>query len=153
MKHPIPHERLAHMTGVAEYMYENAGKYKGLDPDKMYLTGLLHDIGYIAGENENHEAYGAKLIFDSFSTNFKMPGKGLVILHHRETPKEYLKNHNKVPDDLRLLWEAEMSVDLSGENIGYERKLSEIEKQYGKGSEPYRICSETIRWLMESKHE
>ncbi len=58
---PIDTNQEAHMIGVAENMYHHANKY-GLDPEEMYLIGLLHDIGYISRSKEGHEQYGATLI-------------------------------------------------------------------------------------------
>ena len=46
MKRPIDGNRLLHILGVAEYMYTKATDYN-LDPDEMYLIGILHDIGFI----------------------------------------------------------------------------------------------------------
>lgn len=53
MSEIISREKILHMWGVAEYMYQNASKYE-LKPDKMYVLGLLHDIGYIKGK-QDHE--------------------------------------------------------------------------------------------------
>lgn len=48
-----------------------------------------------------------------------------------------------------FLWEADMHVDQSGEDVGYEARLKDIGERLGFDSEPYNICSETIRWLID----
>lgn len=147
--YPIDRNRTAHMVGVAEYMYYNAGKYN-LDPDEMYVVGLLHDIGYISGDKHGHEQYGADLIQKCFSTNFGMPYIGEVIAHHGDRPTDYLSEHDLVPDELKLLWEADMSVDLTGENVGFEKRLADIGERHGFGSHPYETCKQTMDWLKEN---
>jgi len=147
----IDRERVLHMHGVAEYMYRNAGRFEGLDPEKMYLLGYLHDIGYISGDKNGHELYGALLLAKCFSTNFGMPFLGDLINHHGDTPSGWLKNHDIVPDELRLLWEADMMVDLTGECVGYEKRLEGIARTSGTSSESYRICRETIDWLKSQR--
>lgn len=131
------------MHGVAEYMSGHAEGY-GLDPDRMYVLGLLHDIGYIGGKS-GHEERGSDLLF---RLNYD---DTTIISWHRTTPQEYMKSFmisdDEIPPELVLLWEADMMVDMSGEDVGFNRRLNGIAGHYGKNSEPYRICSETINWL------
>ena len=139
--------RVLHMHGVAEYMYRNARRFEGLDPEKMYMLGYLHDIGYISGNKNGHEAYGAMLVAKCFSTHYGMPFLGEIIAHHGDTPSKWLSHHEVIPDELKLLWEADMMVDLTGECVGYEKRLEDMARTTGTSSEPYRICWETIEWL------
>ena len=151
VKHPIPKERLAHMIGVAEYMYTNAARYN-LDSKKMYVLGLLHDIGYISGNKSGHEEYGAELLKNCF------PGSESNLLEiikmHDITPQEYIESNNckkdDIPKELLLLLEADMMVDLSGEVVGFDTRLEAIKNHYGEYSNPYKICHETIEWLKEN---
>lgn len=48
------------MHSVAEYMYRNAKKYD-LNPEEMYILGLIHDIGYLK-DRLDHEVHGARLL-------------------------------------------------------------------------------------------
>ena len=57
----ISQERIAHMHGVAEWMYTHAEEYGCENKDEMYLLGLIHDIGYLYGSKEDHEQKGAEL--------------------------------------------------------------------------------------------
>lgn len=58
---------------------------------------------------------------------------------------------NYIPSQLILLWEADMHVDQSGEDVGYEARLEDIGSRLGFDSEPYRICSKTIEWLKQQE--
>jgi HD superfamily phosphodiesterase len=139
------------MIGVAEYMYTNASKYN-LNGEKMYVLGLLHDIGYISGSKNGHEEYGAELLKNCF------PGSESNLLEiikiHDITPQEYMRINNckkeNIPKELLLLLEADMMVDLSGEAVGFNKRLEAIKNHYGEDSNPYRICHETIEWLKEN---
>lgn len=135
-------DRVLHMHGVAEYMYANAARYD-LDPANMYLLGYLHDIGYLFGKEE-HELKGAELVgLDSFY--------GKLIAAHGLTPRQFAEysetNEKKIPAEMILLWEADMMVDLTGEAVGYEKRLEGIAERHGKESRVYRRCYETIDWL------
>lgn len=58
----ISNERIAHMHGVAEWMYEHAVEYGCENKDEMYFLGLIHDIGYLYGSKEEHEQKSAELL-------------------------------------------------------------------------------------------
>ena len=140
----ISKERIAHMHGVAEYMYEHSEEFGCENKDEMYLLGLIHDIGYLYGSKEEHEQKGAELIgIDSYYGKF--------IQSHGLTPQEYMDCNccfaSEIPNELVLLWTADMSVDMSGEDVGFQKRLEDIKNRYGLDSEPYRICKETISWL------
>lgn len=139
----ITDDRIKHMHGVAEYMYAHAREY-GLDPELMYILGLNHDIGYMNGK-EGHEKEGGAL----------MALSGYIyddcIRWHGCTPSEWVDAHvpgvDFIPLELALLWEADMHVDLTGEDVGYDKRLKGVAKRYGKSSHAYKVCAETIKWL------
>ena len=151
MGKPISTKRLNHMIGVAEYMYNNAEKY-ALDKEEMYMVGLLHDIGYISGEKKDHEKYGAELT-KAFSNDYHIPEISYLIEHHGDMPTEYIEKYRYVDNKLKLLWEADMSVDSTGENVGFDRRLADIEARYGEDSEPYQTSKQVIGWLKENTHK
>jgi len=141
----IAKEKMAHMHGVAEYMYEHAEE-NGLIPDEMYILGLLHDIGYLYG-SEGHEENGAALLHRmGFENHWH-------VLWHGTSPKDYLQytSRENLPAELILLMEANMKIGLSGEEIGYENRLKEMANIYGLASEQYMLCEDTIQWLTEYK--
>lgn len=125
------------MHGVAEYIYANAAKY-GLDPSDMYLLGLLHDIGYLYG-GKDHEQKGAELLQENgypldYSAAIKMHGMRLSEIEYPSY-------------ELLLLVEADMHVDMSGENVGYEKRLEGIAARHGMDSSAYQICKLNVEWL------
>ena len=139
----IDKDRIAHMHGCAEYMYRHAEEYRQ-DPDEMYLLGLVHDIGYVNGK-KGHEAYGANIRGLSNRLSY-------VIRLHGTTPQEYISDHSgwplMIPPELILLWEADMHIDGKGNEVTYEERLAEMAAIYGIESEPFRVCEDTIEWLM-----
>lgn len=139
----ITDERIAHMHGVAEYMYRNAEKYN-LDKKEMYVLGLLHEIGYVYGKAE-HEVYGARLLE---KLGFK---DSWLISWHGTPPVDFmkLKDISDVPNALILLWEADLSVNAKGEEVGFNKRLEDIGERLGFDSVAYRIASETVEWLRD----
>ena len=140
----IPIDRILHSHGVAEYMYSNAGRYE-LNPDEMYVLGLLHDIGYVS-DKANHESAGA-LLLQKLGYNGYEP-----ILWHGTTPDDFLSNRkqNTLPSELRLLLEANLQINSKGEFVGYMSRLDEVKEEYGINSRVYRVCRSTIEWLLNN---
>lgn len=143
----IPENRLKHMQGVAKYMYENASKYD-LDSQKMYTIGLLHDIGYISGSAAGHEEYGANLLKDIFGDTNKYIE---AINCHGLTPNEYIKKYSctlaDIPNELLLLWEADMNVNIEGNCVGFDKRLEDIANRRGIESIAYITSKERVEFL------
>lgn len=147
--------RIKHMHSVAELMFDRYPLFqcKYLSRDEIYILGLNHDIGYIGGKTL-HEFRGAGMFAEFCEFGLKHPITE-CIFNHGYTPAEYMKKYNctkeEIPDELVLLWWADMCVESGGEHageiVGFQGRLDGIEKRYGKDSEPYRICKETINWL------
>lgn len=142
----IQNRRMAHSHGVAEWMYEHAEIYGCSDRDGMYLLGLLHDIGYMYGE-QSHELSGAMML--GMNSDY-----GKLIQAHGMTPKEYSNFCNcpeaDIPKELILLWVADMMVStVTGEVVGFKKRLKEIELVYGTRSRKYRAAKETMDWVEE----
>ena len=144
----ITNERMAHMHGVAEWMYEHAEEYDCENKDEMYLLGLIHDIGYIYGNKEEHEQKGAELL--GLNTYY-----GKFVQAHGLTPQEYMDCNgcfdSEIPNEMILLWTADMMVDSKGNVVGFKARLDDIEQRYGIDSESYRICKEIMLWLENRK--
>jgi len=141
----IDEKRMKHMHAVAEYMYEHADKYN-LNRDEMYLLGLLHDIGYLYLRAE-HEKCGAAILNNCGYNKFD------IVESHGMTPTEYKARYNcsdtEIPKELVLLWEANMSIDAEGNNVGLFNRLGDVCSRYGATSETFRVCNEIIQWLRE----
>lgn len=144
MEYKISENRMAHMHGVAEFMYEHAPLFR-LNPDVMYILGLLHDIGYVHGKHL-HEVHGSEMM-----ENLAFPYAD-IIKFHGTTPSAYMQmldcRENEIPKELILLWMADMSVDLTGKNVGYNARLDDIGTRLGFDSLAYMHCKETISFLM-----
>ena len=153
----ISDERIRHMHGVAELMYQYYDVFhcKYLSKEEIYALGLNHDIGYMNGKS-GHEAYGA----DVFAEFCEFGSQNIIakcIFHHGDTPKKYMEHHMCSPDDipseLILLWWADMCVESGGEHageiVGFQGRLDGLKERYGEDSEPYQICKETMQWLRD----
>ncbi len=145
----LPKERIAHMHGVAELMYKYYDKFdcKYLTHTQIYMLGLNHDIGYVISKS-GHEAFGAEL-FPFRSTMYE------CMYWHGTAPQEYMQIKEcckeDIPDELILLWWADLMVESSGKNagqiVGFQKRLENIKKRYGIDSGPYKICKDTTEWL------
>lgn len=133
-KEHINKYKMAHCIGVAECMRENANKY-GLDPDVMYVVGLLHDVGYLEGRKD-HELTGAYIlkkmgVKDEYIYAIENHEQDLSKLNEEiraETGKDLMEVH----PELVALVEADMSVNAKGYRIGLDRRLAEIEARHAK---------------------
>lgn len=151
----ISPERIRHMHGVAELMQEYAVDFECTRIADCYLIGLLHDIGYIDGKEE-HEETGCRIL-----AGHLVSGEKDLIAHcirwHSAVPTEYMQENqctaDDIPKELILLWWADMMVESEGEHagdvVGYQGRLTGLEKRYGMLSPQYRTCREKIAWLTE----
>lgn len=134
----ISKERIRHMVSVAEYMHDNAYKYK-LNPEEMYIVGLLHDIGYLFGR-EQHEQSGADILSQmGFSSLYTEP----IAAHNKPANEEMSPDQEDIH---KLLVEADLMVDHLGNTAGIEQRLLGIENRYGKAEE-YDACVRLAEWL------
>lgn len=143
----LTEERMKHAHAVAEYMYKHYREYdcKKLSQDEIYALGLNHNIGYIDGAEE-HNAKGALLFAN---TRF---GEYIGWLEY--TPREFftITGNITAPGELVLLWTADFSIECNGEDagkeIGFDKRLKNIEKRLGKATKAYSRAKETINWLI-----
>ena len=133
----ISKERIMHMYGVAEYMYQNASKY-GLNKEQMYVVGLLHDIGYLYGK-DSHPKNGAKLL------------KCLGFIYSKDVASHGDKpNSQDISNVLRLLLEADLTVGKDGTTVGFQERLKDIGARLGYESEAYDIAKDTVAFLQNN---
>ncbi len=129
--------KMAHMVGVAEYMRERADAY-GLDGNVAYMTGLLHDIGYLEGR-AGHEKAGAEILT-----------AGGVAGNVLEAVKHHADNLCKVKDPsplLILLEEADLSVNAQGFRVGFDKRKEDISKRYGKNTPEMKEVEDSILFI------
>lgn len=140
--------KMAHCIGVAEYMRENAEKY-GLDKNEMYTLGLLHDIGYLEGR-VGHEENGYEIL-EGLGMNDKYL---FAVINHGTNPYEVEESVNmdllvgNAP--LVLLYEADMSIDARGYNVGFDGRLKDIGERYGYDHIAYQTASDTVNYVKEA---
>ena len=136
----IDNNRIAHMHGVAEWMYTNAEFFGCKDKNRAYLIGLLHDVGFVDGVKD-HELNGAKIV----GSNTYI---GKIIKNHGITPVEYIdKYKSNPPKELILLWAADLCIDAYGNDVGFDGRLEDIKLRHGEVSSAYRCSLITINWL------
>ena len=157
MQIEIEKSRILHMHGVAELMYKIFNKFScsNITKDEAYFLGLVHDIGYLYGK-DGHEITGGHLLFGM--SNFGVLNKmSDYVKYHELTPREYMEVNNcsasEIPNEMILLWYANMCIEsdgeLAGEEVGFDKRLESIKENYGEDSDYYKSSKETIDWLRE----
>ncbi len=154
-KEHINKYKTAHMIGVAEYMRERANDY-GLNPDEMYVVGLLHDIGYLKGHS-GHEQYGAMLLDKmgmlKYSFAVELHGNKLreLFTDYMFNKFEHIGSFDRKTKGhiLTLLVEADSSIDARGFRVGFENRLKDIGERYGYDSIAYETVSDNIAFIKE----
>lgn len=140
----LTHNKIMHSASVAQYMSENATKY-GLDREKMYVLGLLHDIGYLFGQRDHAEDGGELMGSLKVSDSFR----DFIALHDTnpyELQCDFSHNFTDVPPELFLLQQADMTVDALGNFVGFDKRLKEIEKRYGEDSKAYETAKAIVKY-------
>lgn len=130
-------QRLKHSVLVAKKMVQIATQMNLSQQEKeiCFLIGYLHDVGYQFTNNENHNRIGGEMLKN---TGFQYWQE---IYFHGEIDVEF---HSKYLD---ILNQADMQIDLCGNDVGYDKRLEDIKKRYGKNSVTYQKCHELIKRL------
>lgn len=139
----IKQDKCSHQTGVAEYMRERADDF-GVDGNIAYIIGHNHDIGYLEGR-WFHEQTGAEML--------RKAGFGEEIcyaIEHHADDLAKLNEQKELSPYLVLLVEADMSVEMHGYRVGFDKRLADIEKRYGKDNNPqYDLVKKNIEFIKE----
>ena len=122
-------DRMLHSLGVAKKMVEIGKKLNLSDKElkELYVIGINHDIGY-EFDKDNHGICGANILKDM---GFKYYNE---IYYHGEIDIDYNSLY------LDILNMADMMIDKSGNDLGYEGRLKDIESRYGAYSLAYKKC-------------
>ena len=127
-------DRLKHSYAVANKMVE-LGKERKLSNEQLkelFVLGYLHDIGYQYGTNENHNEIGGNLLKEN---NYKYWKE---VYYHGVPDSEYKSLY------LDILNTADMMIDKSGNDIGFDKRLEDIKNRYGKDSIQYINCVKIV---------
>lgn len=134
----IDNDRLKHIFEVAKLMKDKAKKV-GLDKEEMFTLGLLHDIGYEFGENEDHNIIGANILKKQ---NYK---------YYKEVMYHGCPNCEYQSVALDLLNFADMHIDKEGKFVYYNERLDDIKKRRGEFSLAYINSKKIIEELSNKK--
>ncbi|MBQ6510605.1 HD domain-containing protein [Candidatus Saccharibacteria bacterium] len=130
-------DRLKHSIGVGRKMVE-IGKAQGLDDDELYdlfVLGYNHDIGYEFGNSENHAKVGGKILKNSKYKYWR------EVYYHGTINTEYESSY------LDILNSADMQINHSGKDVGFDGRLKDIRERYGAQSNVYKNALILIKRL------
>ena len=127
----IDEDRLKHFMAVARLMKAHASEVD-LDPEEMFILGMMHDVGYEFGGSEEHHLVGARILEKQGYKYF------LEVLFHGKPTEEYKSVA------LDLLNYADMHINKKGEYVTFEDRLEDIANRRGKDSPHYKNCKVII---------
>ena len=131
-------DRLKHSYAVAKKMQE-IGQKLGLkkeELEELFLLGLNHDIGYeFSPYGKKHNEIGGKILKNSGFKHWK------EVYYHGMLTSEYSSKY------LDILNCADMQIDKYGNDVGFEKRLKDIESRYGKESVVFLRCKNMIEYL------
>ena len=121
-------DRLKHSIGVARKIVEIGKEYSLNEADlqKLYILDYNHDIGYEFSEDKlEHNIIDGNLLKDNGYEYWK------EVYYHGNPNTEYESLF------LQILNMADMQIDKYGNDVGYEKRLADIENRYGISSIQY----------------
>lgn len=104
-------DKAMHSLNVANFM-RNRAPLLGLDPDKAWLIGYIHDIGYVIDAKDHNEL-----------------GAGIISEYSQELERYILfHDFSGVPTDHMefLLRLADLTVDETGKYVGINERIKSI---------------------------
>lgn len=135
MEHRMSDDKLLHIRGVAELMYDIAIStvHSRAAAEQAFLLGFVHDIGYVR-QTENHSDIGAEMLREA---GYK---------YHDE-----VDNHGRLVEnpsrELEMLWYCDLRVNHRGERCTLDERLAGIAERYGETSSQYRNASAIVKHL------
>lgn len=139
----MDNDRIKHSLAVANKMVE-IGKSKNLNDNELedlFLLGLVHDIGYQFGKNEDHNIVGGNILKNNNYKYYK------EVYYHGIPNSEYKSLY------LDILNTADMMIDKCGNDVGFVKRLEDIKKRYGEDSIQYINCFKIINELKGDNYE
>ena len=134
----MDYDRLKHSYSVALKMQE-IGKNMHLTEEQLielFILGYNHDIGYqFANNNEPHNKIGGQILQKQ---NYQ---------YHQEVYYHGEPNPNYQSLYLDILNIADMQIDKYGNDVGFEKRLLDIQTRYGEESVVYTKCHTLIKKL------
>ena len=133
-------DRLKHSYAVGKKMMEIGLNYNLNEEQiqELFILGFNHDIGYeFDSSGRNHNKIGGIILKNSGYNYWK------EVYYHGEITDEYESLY------LNILNQADMQIDKYGNDVGYEKRLDDIESRYGSDSDVYGKCYKLVRYLKE----
>lgn len=131
-------DRLIHSLAVARKMVEIAKK-QNMSQEEIetcFMIGVNHDIGYEFTNNGiNHNVIGGKILENNGFEYWK------EVYYHGDPSVEYQSKY------LKILNQADMQIDKNGNDVGYDKRLKDIESRYGKNSDVYKKCYDLVNQI------
>lgn len=121
-------DRLKHSLAVANKMVEIGKDLKLQESNlkELFILGYNHDIGYKFGTNNiEHNIIGGEILKNNGYKYWK------EVYYHGNPNSEYQSLF------LKILNMADMQIDKSGNDVGYEKRLEDIKNRYGIKSSQY----------------
>ena len=131
-------DSLKHSYGVALKMKEIGHKLNlsNEDINELFVLGYNHDIGYQFIEDSSiHDKVGGNVLKIS---NYKYWKE---VYYHGDIDVDYESLY------LDILNMADMQIDRYGNDVGYDKRLLDIESRCGSDSLVYKKCSALIQKL------
>lgn len=140
-QHPdiLTKERILHSKGVADfiYCYCKANHVNNKRIHELYITALLHDIGYLENHTGiDHSKEGINLL----STIGIHPDLLELIQYHGK----YTDNPS---EEQVLFWLADMCIGKYGHFEGYERRYESILARYDSDDKRLKDVNKIIDYL------
>lgn len=131
-------DRIKHSYSVALKMQE-IGKSLNLTDEQineLFILGFNHDIGYqFVNDNESHNKIGGEILKQS---NYKYWKE---VYYYGEINITYSSLY------LDILNLADMQIDKSGNDVGFDKRLIDIKNRYKEESIIYKKCYTLIEQL------
>ena len=118
----LKESRIRHSMGVANFLfaYAKSHDWSKEETEDLYLTGLLHDIGYIDNpKGTDHGRLGAEIL--------KRNGLNAEICELISCHGRFIENPSRKQ---ALLWLADLCVNRDGDYIGYQKRYESIKERY-----------------------
>lgn len=119
-------ERVQHSLAVANKMKKIASENPDLypvNPDDMFILGMLHDVGYkFTNNQEDHAKIGGDILKRQGYQYWK------EVYYHGLLQSDYDST------ELRLLNYVDMITGPSGEDMTIKQRINDIGDRYGTGS-------------------
>lgn len=118
----LKESRIRHSMGVANFLfaYAKSHDWSKEETEDLYLTGLLHDIGYIDNpKGTDHGRLGAEIL--------KRNGLNAEICELISCHGRFIENPSRKQ---ALLWLADLCGNRDGDYIGYQKRYESIKERY-----------------------